>query len=115
MVLISKEDFVNAITDIQEELKRREEFDEAIGKINDSFFVCTIGEKWLNLSLKLLSAAVGDKGDKYGTMLEWYLFEDVDKQVSFSPNSKYNPSNEELVVDCSTPERLYDYFVKYGD
>jgi hypothetical protein len=20
-----------------------------------------------------------------------------------------------LVVDCSTPERLYDYFVKYGD
>ena len=114
MLAISKEKFVNALNSIQKGLCKREEFNNALDKTGDGFFVCTIGEDWLTTLLDLLSELVGDKNYGYGTTLEWFLFEDVKKEIIISPNSPLNNSDEKIIVDCSTPELLYDYFDKYG-
>lgn len=115
MVTISKELFVNSLNKIQEGLDKRHEFDDLMEKFSDSYYVSTLGEEWLTVATELLCNAVGDKDEGHGTMIDWFLYEDVDKKIFLSPNSKYNQTNKEIEIDVSTPELLYDYFVKYGD
>lgn len=115
MVTISKELFVTSLNKIKEGLDKRHEFDDLMEKFSDSFFVSTLGEEWLTTATELLSFAVGDKDDGHGTMLEWFLYEDVEKKIFLTPNSKYNTTDKEIEIDVSTPELLYDYFLKYGE
>lgn len=115
MVTISKELFVKSLTNIQKGLERSQTFDSAMEQFSDSYFMCNVGAEWLETAIELLCVAVNDKDDGYGTMIEWFLYEDVEKKVYFDPHTKYNDTDEELVVDLSTPELLYDYFAKYGD
>lgn len=114
MVTISKKDFVKYLKQIQKGLKRREKFDDAMAEFNTSFFVSNLGDEWLDAATELLELAVGDKDDGHGTMISWFLYEDVEKKVFFAPHTRYNNTDKEIAVDVSTPERLYNYFVKYG-
>lgn len=115
MITISKEKFVESLNNIQKGLDERHEFSTAMEKFSDSYYVCNLCDVWLNTAISLLEEAVGDKEDAYGSMIGWYLFEMTDKVIYLSPNSKYNDTDKEVEVDVSTPELLYDYFVKYGD
>ena len=114
MVTISKKDFVKYLKQIQKGLKKREKFDNAMAEFNTSFFVSNLGDEWLDTATELLELAVGDKDDGHGTMISWFLYEDVEKTIFFSPHSKYNNTDQEIAVDVSTPGKLCDYFVKYG-
>lgn len=114
-IKISKEDFVANLLLIQKGLEKSENFDKAMSDFTDSYFVNSIGVDWLTASTNLLSLSVGDTDDGHGTMIEWFLYEDVDKKIYLSPNSKYNKTDKEIEIDVSTPELLYDYFVKYGE
>jgi hypothetical protein len=115
MVKISKELFVEMIEEIQKGLNKKEEFNDAMEKFTSTYFASTVGNEWLEALLKLLADNVGDKDDGYGTMIEWFIYEDVEKKVYLAPNSKFNSSNQELEIDVSTPELLYDYFVMFGE
>lgn len=105
MVTISKELFVKSIKQIQQGIQERNKFDEAMSKINSSYFVSTIGNDWLYTAIELLCNSVGDKSDEFGTVIEWFLFEGAKKEIIIDQNT---------VIDVSTPEKLYDYFVLYG-
>lgn len=114
MLKITKEQFVKAIDAIQKGLQRRCDFDNAMQKINTSFFVSDIGNEWLHTAIELLEVAVGDKDYGYGTTISWYLFEKVEKVITIrEDNGKVLESP--VVMDCSTPEALYDYFERYGE
>ena len=96
---------MKSINNIQNGIKERNEFDKAMVKINSSYFVSTIGNDWLYTAIELLCHSVGDKSDEFGTIIEWFLFESVEKKITVNKNT---------VIDVSTPEKLYDYFVLYG-
>lgn len=113
MMKISKELFVKTMNEIQEGLKEKEEFNNAMEKFTDTFYSSTIGSKWLEALTNLLSDLVGDRDDGYGTMIDWFLFENVEKKIYFKAKSKFNDTDEEIEIDVSTPELLYDYFEKY--
>ena len=81
MVSISKEKFVEALTNIEKGIEKRDKFNDAIEQFCDSYVVLNIGEEWLNTALSLLEEAVGDKDNGYGTMISWYLFEGVEKKI----------------------------------
>lgn len=110
-VNISESDFIECLKLIQKGFKRRHEFNNAIDKISDGFIICNLGDEFLDVALKLLSNAVGDY-EKY-SMIDWWLFEDVEKYVILPPHHINNPTNEDLKVVVKTPKQLYKYFVNY--
>ena len=112
---ISKEEFVNALNNIQKGIKQQKEFNDAMEKFSDGFFVSTIGNDFLNTAIKLLEIAVGDEDVPHiGSTISWWLFEDVDKIISITPLSKHNKTDKDIEVDCTTPEQLYEYFQKWN-
>jgi hypothetical protein len=113
MVKISKELFVETIKKIQEGIDKREEFNDAMEKFTSTYYSSTLGEEWLEALLKILAESVGDVDEGYGTMIEWFLYEDVEKKIYIRPEGQSNGSDEEIIIDVSTPELLYDYFEKY--
>lgn len=112
---ISKEEFVKALNDIKKGLERRDKFNDAIEDATDTFFICNIGDEFLNTAIHLLEIAVNDKEiPQVGTTISWWLFENVEKKITISEISPLNTQNEPIVVDCTTPEQLYDYFLNWN-
>jgi hypothetical protein len=99
------------LTMIKEGLDRRNKFNDAVDKVSDGFFICNIGEEFLEVSLKLLGSSVKDY--KEDSIIEWWLFEDVEKYIYLAPSHVNNPTDEELKVSVQTPEELYTYFKNY--
>jgi len=102
--VISKELFVSAIETYNKQIDIDCEIDEALGKVCGSL-VCFNTENLLyDMFLELLGNAVGD----YETLI-WWMFDAPD-------NGKFlyetNEKGEEIEIDLSTPERLYDYIVQ---
>ena len=104
MVKISEELFIDMLKRIKEEYERILKFDKAMSEISDSFFICNAGEGYLNALLDLLEDVMNDKSDpKYGSMIGWWLWEDVEKKVWWEEDG------EEKELDLTTPESLYKY------
>ncbi len=115
MVKISKDLFVATLNAIKEGHEEQHEFDKAMSKISDSFFISNLGNTWLNALITLLEDAVGDEvSPKYGSTITWWLYEGCEKVVYLQPEHPKNNTGEELIVKIETPEQLYDYFVMYN-
>ena len=99
------------LTKIKEGLDRRNKFNDAIDKVSDGFFICNIGSEFLDVALKLLCRSVNDYVEE--PIIEWWLFEDVDKYIYLPAKHPNNPTDEELKVPVETPEQLYTYFKNY--
>lgn len=107
MIKASKKLFVTSLKAIQEGLERREKLDKAFSEACDSFFVCNVGEEWLNQLITILEYLMEDFPDKkYGSMISWWLFENVDKKIW------WEESDQKIERDLTTPEALYDYLVE---
>lgn len=110
---ISKEQFVEALTAIKEGLDDRARFDKALSEFSNSWFVSTVGTKWLDTAIRLLEIAVNDTlNPKYGSVISWWLYENA-KVVYIQPHTEFNDTDEQLEVGIETAEELYDFFVKY--
>lgn len=98
--MISKVLFMETLDEIQTELKRYENFDKLIKEYCDGFPVMTLGNKYL----KQLIAVLKETSDDTGDIIEWWLYEKVDKtvwmEVSFGKKVEY---------DLTTAEALYDF------
>lgn len=106
---ISKERFVSTINAIEVGVEKRNEFNKAMEKFSSSFYTTTVGEEWFLSLLDLLSECVGDEYiEGIGTTIEWYLFDKVKKEITIEDDKG------SIVIDVSTPEKLYDYFERYG-
>ena len=115
MVKITQDLFVESLHNIIKGYERKNKFENAISEIGTGYFVSDLCNEWLETAINLLVDAVGDKDEGYGTMIEWFLFEDVEKKVYISTGKIVDGKKEEIEVDVSTPELLYNYFVEYGD
>lgn len=115
MVKISKELFVSTITAIKEGYDEQLDFDKAMSKFSDGYFISIIGNKWLEALITLLEDSVGDEVcPKYGSTISWWLYEDTAPKVIYlSPEHPKNNTGEELVLSVETAEQLYEYFVLY--
>ena len=104
---------MDALTAIKEGLNDRAAFDKALSDFSSSWFISTVGTKWLDTSIKLLEIAVGDTcNPKYGSTISWWLYENA-KVIYLRPHSEFNDTDEEIEVSIETAEQLYDYFIKY--
>lgn len=115
MVKISKELFVATINAIKEGHEEQLEFDKAMSKFSDGYFISTIGNKWLEAATTLLENVVGDEvSPKYGSTISWWLYDSSEKVIYLQPEHPKNATGEELAISLETPEQLYDYFVLYN-
>ena len=116
MVKISEELFVSTINAIKEGIEQRDEFEKALSKISDSYFITNIGDRWLDAAIKLLEDAVGDEvTPKYGSTISWWLWENIviDKIIYIQPEHKCNNTGKNIELHVNTPEELYNYFKNY--
>ena len=115
-VKISRELFVETLEAIQKGLEQRNQVDKAFSQFSDSYFINNIGNDWLNALTKLLENIVGDDPEiKYGTIIEWWLYEDITPKVIYlQPHHPKNTTGEELEISVETPEQLYEYFLIYN-
>lgn len=111
-VAISKETFVNTLDKIQTERARIEKINDALDEICDGYPVIMAGNGYLEALLDVLNEVFGEENDQYPT-IDWWLFEDVPKVITILPEHHKNSTGEEINVDVSTPERLYDYLINY--
>ena len=114
MVKISKELFVATIEAIKAGYEEQLEFDKAMSKFSDNYFISTIGNVWADALLTLLEDVMGDKlNRKYGSILSWWLYENTEKVLYLSQDHPKNSTGSELAIKVDTAEQLYDYFVLY--
>lgn len=99
------------LTKIKEGLDRRNDFNDAVDKVSVGFFICNIGSEFLEVALQLLCRSVNDYTEE--PIIEWWLFEDVEKYIYLPASHVNNPTDEELKVNVETPEQLYIYFKNY--
>lgn len=102
---IGRKQFIEMMTAIQEGLKRRNEFNDSMERFCDTYYICTLGDEWLNVAIKLLARAVKDTTKT----LEWWLYEDVEKVIYITPEN-----GKEFSVPVKTPDQLYAYFICYN-
>jgi hypothetical protein len=105
-LLIAKEDFVYSLNTIVESQKKYKTFDAALKEVCDGYPILTIGNEVLVALITLLEKACGDESET----VSWWLFESVEKRIWINPGTALNPTSEEIEIDVSTPEKLYEYF-----
>lgn len=98
--MISKVLFMETLDEIQTELKRYENFDKLIKEYCDGFPVMTLGNKYL----KQLIAVLKETSDDTGDVIEWWLYEKVDKIVWLKA-----PCGRKIEYNLTTAEALYDF------
>jgi hypothetical protein len=103
---ISKEDFVSTLETIIKVHKKYEAFDKALRDVCDGYPIFLLGGEYLNSLIYLLEKGCFDPHET----VSWWLFESPEKVIWISPNTELNPSDKEIEVDVSTPEKLYEYF-----
>lgn len=105
MIKLDKDTFVSCINAIQVGLEKRNKFDDAIAAFSESYFICNVGDEWLNSLLGLLEKLMDDlPSKKYSSVIQWWLWED--KTLLIEEDDK----TIERVL--ATPELLYDYLVE---
>lgn len=116
MVKISRELFVETLAAIKKGLEQRDQIDKALSQFSDSYVITNIGDDWLHALTNLLENVVDDNPQmKYGTMIEWWLYENiVPKVIYLQPHHPKNTTGEELEIPVETPEQLYEYFLLYN-
>lgn len=101
MINISKEDFCDYITRIENYRYAESELSDIISRYGDAYFIFNPGWNVIYALIKLLGELTNSKeSDAYGNDIDYYLFEESKKV--WLDNTEY---------DISTPEKLYDYLV----
>lgn len=98
--MISKVLFMETLDEIQTETKRYEKFDKLMREYCDGFPVMTLGNKYLNQLIAVLKETSDDTSD----LIEWWLYEKVDKIVWLEA-----PCGRKIEYDLTTAEALYDF------
>jgi hypothetical protein len=103
--LLTKEVFVEIINLIKKGYERRNKLSDALEEVNEGWFICNLGEEWINALINLLCIVMKDKpgDDDEETIIEWWLYSDSVKQLAIIEEES------KTLVDLQTPEQLYDY------
>ena len=78
-------------------------------EVNEGWFICNIGEEWVNTLISLLCFMMGDtvddKDSREETIIEWWLYSEEPKVLTIVENG------ESSEVDVTAPEDLYEYLM----
>lgn len=107
-VSVKKEDFCNLINSMKEVDKRFEDICKIFEDNDTMRGPITINDK---LYTNILTILKKEFGDEKTNVIEWWMYENVDKNVYISKDSSINLTNEEVIVSLDTVEDLYDYLV----
>jgi hypothetical protein len=100
--MISKKTFVETINNIQAQEKKAADFTKALNIYCDGNQIFDTNNLYLKSLLTIFKEMFHDEHET----ISWWLWEDVEKKVWIN----YGQKNE-IVIDVSTPELLYDYLV----
>lgn len=110
MKTLSKELFVKTLTAIKAGYARRNNFNKAMTEFNDAYFICNVGDEWLNQLITVLEHLMDDVDKpKYGTIIRWWLWDSSDKNIWWEVDG------QTFKRDLTTPEALYDYLVEKSE
>ena len=98
--MMNKELFVERLRLIQNFESERETLGVLIDKITDGHSVVNIGDY---LVIEMIDMIAESMKLKDRELINWWLYVDVEKVIFV----------DEIEVDIDTPEKLYDYIVKY--
>ena len=107
-VSVKKEDFCNLINSMKEVDKRFEDICKIFEDNDTMRGPITINDK---LYTNILTILKKEFGDEKTNVIEWWMYENVDKNVYISKDSSINLTDEEVIVSLDTVEDLYDYLV----
>ena len=97
--MLSKETFVRALRLIQEQADIMDAVRQQLGRLGEKPTYFNIDSLHLQALLEVLAEVMEDKND----WIEWWLYEDVEKLVSWEENG------EEVTADLTEPEALWDF------
>ena len=99
--MLSKETFVRALRLIQEQADIMDAVHQQLGRLGEKPTYFNIDSLHLQALLEVLAEVMEDKND----WIEWWLYEDVEKLVSWEENGV------EVTADLTDPENLWEFLV----
>ena len=99
--MLSKETFVRALRLIQEQADIMDAVRQQLGRLGEKPTYFNIDSLHLQALLEVLADVMEDKND----WIEWWLYEDVEKLVSWEENGV------EVTADLTDPENLWEFLV----
>ena len=99
--MLSKETFVRALRLIQEQADIMDAVRQQLGRLGEKPTYFNIDSLHLQALLEVLAEVMEDKND----WIEWSLYEDVEKLVSWEENGV------EVTADLTDPENLWEFLV----
>ena len=97
--MLSKETFVRALRLIQEQADIMGAVRQQLGRLGEKPTYFNIDSLHLQALLEVLAEVMEDKND----WIEWWLYEDVEKLVSWEENGV------EVTADLTDPEDLWEF------
>ena len=97
--MLSKATFVRALRMIQEQADIMDAVRQQLGRLGEKPTYFNIDSLHLQALLEVLAEVMEDNNDR----IEWWLYEDVEKLVSWEENG------EEVTADLTEPEALWDF------
>ena len=97
--MLSKETFVRALRLIQEQADIMDAVRQQLGRLGEKPTYFNIDSLHLQALLEVLAEVMEDKND----WIEWWLYEDVEKLVSWEENGV------EVTADLTDPEDLWEF------
>ena len=97
--MLSKATFVRALRLIQEQADIMDAVRQQLGRLGEKPTYFNIDSLHLQALLEVLAEVMEDKND----WIEWWLYEDVEKLVSWEENG------EEVTADLTDPEDLWEF------
>lgn len=100
--MINKKDFIKRMGLISNFCSEQETVQALINKISDGHSVVTVGDYIVCEMINMIEEDLG-----YKDILDWWLYEDVDKVI-------YMGEHGEIEISVRTLDELYDFMVEYG-
>ena len=104
-MLISKEDFVNLFNELNKKKERYDKVADGLEQLIDGYACINIDSDFDAAVLNLIAKLTGDTEDVIG----WWLYENVEKIVTVTKISSINKIGEDVPIEITTIEDLYDY------
>ena len=99
--MLSKETFVRALRLIREQADIMDAVRKQLGRLGENPPYFDIDSLHLQALLEVLAEVMSDNND----WIEWWLYEDVEKLVSWDEDGK------EVTADLTEPEALWEFLV----
>lgn len=100
--MLTKQEFVKIIKDIQENDKEHNELTKVLSKFCDGAGFLFLGDSKIYYNLLMLLKKEMNDSDNF---IEWWLYEDVEKIVRI----------RDKVYTIDTVEQLYDFLINYNN